>query len=172
LSHPVSEPDDDGTNVPKRPHDIAVLLDQMSSDVTAIKADMDRIMQPLVDSLKRNKYFDELQDRLRKSDKVSQAWRDWPLITGIHEAVISLRQSDNPDKHLLEHLQNLLFQADVTEFGLEGQIVDPEEVEVIASSGTGTVFTVAVCSRPGLKVGSLPLRKPIVEIARSERTAS
>ena len=144
----------------------------MSSDVTAIKGDMDRIMQPLVDSLRRDKYFDEFQDRLRKAEKVTQVWRDWPLITGIHEAVISLRQSEAPDKHLLEHLQNLLFEADVTEYGFEGEKVDPEEVDIVASHGSGGVFAVAVCRRPGLKVGSLPLRKPIVDIARSERTAS
>lgn len=149
---------------------VAITVARMASDVAAIKSDVDQMMQPLVDSLKRNRYFDEMQSQLRKAEKVAQAWRDWPLIIGIHEAVISLRQRDSADRYLLEHLQNLLFEAGVNEYGLEGENIEPDEAEIIAFVGTGAVLTVSACKRPGLKVGSLPLRKPIVEVARSERT--
>ncbi|MCT9002612.1 hypothetical protein [Microbacterium memoriense] len=142
----------------------------MSTDVTAIKADVERLMPPLVGALKRNQYFDELQGQLRRTEKIAQAWRDWPLIVGIHEAVIILRQSDAPDPHVLELLESLIFQAGVTEYGHEGDQIDPQEAEITASSGTGSQIVVSKIRRLGLRIGAVPLLKPIVEVTRTERT--
>lgn len=158
--------------VTQSPGDLSAMLGQVSADVTAIKADVDRIMQPLVEALTRNKYFDEFHDRLRKAERVTQAWRDWPLVVGIHEAVVTLRKNEVSDKLLLEHLEGLLFQTGITEYGFEGEKVNPDEVDIVGSQGVGEFFYVKVCRRPGLRDGALPLRKPIVEIARLEESAS
>lgn len=158
---------------PQNPEEVATLLGNVERDVTKIKADVDQLMQPLVDSLRRNRYFDEMQSQLRSAQKVSQAWHDWPLVTGIHEAVLMLRSNvELADRHLLEHLENLLFQAGVTEYGLEGETVEIEEVVVMAATGSGDLFVVSQCDRPGLRIGPVPLRKPIIEVKRETRTAT
>ncbi|XBH21441.1 hypothetical protein V5R04_14700 [Jonesiaceae bacterium BS-20] len=157
---------------PQTPEEVATLLGNVERDITQIKADVDQLMQPLVDALKRNRYFDEMQTQLRSAQKVARAWHDWPLITGIHEAVLMLRSNpQGADRYLLEHLESLIFQAGVTEYGLVGEIVDIEEVEVVAVTGNGDRFVVSQCKRPGLRIETVPLRKPIVEITRETQIA-
>lgn len=144
-------------------------LSRVESDMTSLKRDMDHIIESLVVSLKRDRSFDALQQQLRKSEKIAQAWRDAPLIMGIHDAVTMLKQTEDADTYLLAHLENLIYEAGVEEYGVAGDIVKPEEAEVTESIGSGPVLRVSVCQRPGLRVGSLPLRKPIVEITREGR---
>ena len=144
-------------------------LSRVERDTASLKNDMDRIIQSLVVSLKRDRSFDELQQQLRDAEKISQAWRDAPLIIGIHDAVTMLKQTDDADKHLLAHLENLLYVAGVDEYGVAGDVVEPEEAEVTESIGAGPVLRVSVCKRPGLRIGGVPLRKPIVEVTREER---
>lgn len=154
----------------QRGHELAETLASMSRNVTAIKADIDRLMPPLVDTLKRNRYFDELQQHLRQTEKIAQAWRDWPLIIGIHDAVLDLRRTDASDPHLLEHLEGLIFHAGVTEYGFDGDEIDPLEAEITASTGSGRRIVVSSSRRLGLRIGPVPLRKPIVEVTRQERS--
>lgn len=155
------------------PEEVAALLANVERDVTMIKADVDQLMQPLVDMIKRDSYFNEMQSQLRSAQKVAQAWHEWPLITGIHEAVLMLRSNtQGADRYLLEHLENLLFQAGVTEYGIAGETVQIEEVEVVGATGSGNHFVVSQCRRPGLRIGPVPLRKPIVEVTRETRTAT
>lgn len=142
----------------------------VADDIAAIRADLDRLVPPLVEALKRDQYFTELREQVRRAEHVSRAWRDWPLITGIHDAVLNLRQSAQPDRHLLEHLESLIFQAGVTEYGLVGERIDPEEAEITAATGAGPRLIVSVTRRPGLRIGPVPLRKPIVEITRQGGT--
>lgn len=143
---------------------------EVSGDIAAIRADLDRLVPPLVEALKRDQYFTELREQVRRAEQVWRAWRDWPLITGIHDAVLNLRQSAEPDRHLLEHLESLIFQAGVTEYGLVGERIEPEEAEITAAAGSGPRLVVSVSRRPGLRIGPVPLRKPIVEITRQEGT--
>lgn len=147
-------------------------LKQIAADVASMKSDVDRLFAPLVESIKRDRAFDELQQQLRKAEKVAQAWRDAPLITGIHDAIVSLRQSDAPDNHLISHLEDLLYRAGVEEFGKPGETVSAEDVEITQATGHGAVLTVAACKRPGLRIGELPLRRSIVEIIRTEQKTS
>lgn len=147
-------------------------LAKIAADIASIKSDVDQLFGPLVESVKRDRAFDELQQQLRNAQKVAQAWHDAPLITGIHDAIISLQQTPDPDKHLIEQLEDLIYRAGVETYGGVGETVLPEEIEVTASTGTGTVLTVTECKRRGLRIGALPLRKAIVEVSRTERTNS
>lgn len=158
---------------PQIPEEVAALLANVERDVTMIKADVDKLMQPLVYAMKRDSYFNEMQSQLRSAQKVAQAWHEWPLITGIHEAILMLRPNiQGADRYLLEHLENLLFQAGVTEYGIVGETVQIEEVEVVGATGSGDHFVVSQCKRPGLRIGPLPLRKAIVKVTRETRTAT
>lgn len=172
--NPEARPGDTAAPVgPQSQEVVAALLANIERDVTMIKADVDQLMQPLVGALKRDKYFDEMQSQLRSAQKVAHAWHERPLITGIHEALLILRSnSESEAPYLLELLENLLFQAGVTEFGLAGETVEIEEVEVLAAAGSGNHFVVSRCERPGLRIGPVPLRKPIVEVTRETRTAT
>lgn len=147
----------------------AVLLSQLTAGVRALNKDFEQVMPLLVGALKQNRYFDEMQRQVRAAEKLSQAWRDWPLVIGIHEAILSIRTNESPDRYLLEHLENLLFQSGVEEYGFQGEDVEVELVEIVSSSGQGSRFTVTTCKRPGLRQGPVPLRKAIVEVIRSER---
>jgi len=146
-------------------------LDRLDEDVTAMRSEITRIAEPLVRVLKQNQHVAELQAQLRRAEKVAQAWHDWPIITGLHDAVLMLRQTPDADPHLLEHLEGLIFAAGVEEYGKDGDAVEPEEADIIAASGSGGSFVVTVCRRPGLRIGPVPLRKPIVEVTRKEGTA-
>ncbi|PCC44886.1 hypothetical protein [Brevibacterium aurantiacum] len=155
---------------PRTAEKFAESITRIEADVASLKSDMDQIIQSLVVSLKRDRSFDELQEQLRRSERVAQAWKDAPLLTGIHDAVVMLRQTDGADKHLVAHLENLIYEAGVEEYGAVDDTVDPEEVSVTEVTGSGPNLTVSACKRPGLRIGGLPLRKPIVEVTRSERT--
>lgn len=172
--NPEARPGDTAAPVsPQIQEELAALLANIERDVTMIKADVDQLMQPLVGALKRDKYFDEMQSQLRSAQKVAHAWHERPLITGIQEAMLILRKNPESDvPYLLEFLESLLFQAGVTEYGLAGETVEIEEVEVLAAAGSGDHFVVSRCERPGLRIGPVPLRKAIVEVTRETRTAT
>lgn len=144
-------------------------LKSIGVSIERLRRDVDEIVPPLVAALKQNRYFDELQGQLRTAERLAQAWRDWPLIVGIHEAILSIRGGQANDRYLLEHLENLLFQVGVEEYGLVGEVVEAQTVEITAFEGAGHELTVSVCNRPGLRQGPAPLRKAIVEVTRSEK---
>lgn len=148
-----------------------VLLEEIRSlrgQVTALEEKFDKVIPQLVQALRRDQYFDEMQGQLRRAERVSEAWRDWPLVLGVHETVLGLRSTPDADRHLLASLEDLLYRAGIEEYGHAGEEVDPVEVEVMAWTGDqdGTVLEVEECKIPGLRVGAVPLRKPKVVVRR------
>ena len=142
----------------------------VAGDIAAIKADLDRIVGPLVQALKRDRALDDLQARLRTAEKVGQAWRDWPLLTGVHDTILGLRDAGEASTIVTQQLEDLLFRVGVEEFGLEGELVDPGHVEILEVTGEGPDFRVNACRRPGLRLSHVPLRKAIVSVIRENRS--
>lgn len=145
----------------------APVTDRLVSDVAEIKRDVEQILPSLVEALKRNRYFEEMQGQLRRAERVADAWRQWPLVVGVHDVLLAMRAMPDHDQGLAEQLADVLYRAaGVEEFGFEGEDVDPTHVEVTSSTGSGDRLVVAQTQRPGLRVGHSPIRKAIVTIER------
>lgn len=144
-------------------------VDSLNADVAAIKQDFEQILPALVDALKRNRYFDEMERQLRRAEKVAEAWRDWPLVVGVHDVILTMRAAPSSDPAIVEQLADILYRsAGVEEFGFVGEEVDPTQVEISSSEGDGSSIVVSESQRPGLRIGHLPIRKAIVSVRRQE----
>ena len=155
---------------PRTAEKFAESITRIEADVASLKSDMDQIIQSLVVSLKRDRSFDELQEQLRRSERVGPGLERCSASNGNPRCSCHANADDGDDKHLVAHLENLIYEAGVEEYGAVDDTVDPEEVSVTEVTGSGPNLTVSACKRPGLRIGGLPLRKPIVEVTRSERT--
>lgn len=144
----------------------------LAADVAALKKDMDQILPSLVDALKRNRYFDEMERQLRRTEKVSEAWREWPLITGVHDVVLAMRAAPESDPAMVEQLVDVLYRAaGVEEFGHADEPIEPDYAEITSMTGEGSHLVVVDTQRPGLRVGHHPLRKAIVAVRREQGAA-
>lgn len=139
----------------------------IAADLASIKRDFDDILPSLLVALKREKAFEEVQRQLREAQSVAAAWRDWPLIEVVHEAIIHLRALPCADHDsVVRDLINGLARVGVVEFGLPGEQIRPEDVEIVACTGDGVSIVVTDTHRPGLRISHIPLRKPIVAAQR------
>lgn len=144
-------------------------LDAVASDVDDIKRDIEQILPSLVDALKRNRYFDEMEKQLRRAERIAEAWRDWPLLVGVHDVILAMRATPNLDPALAEQLSDVLYRsAGVEEFGFCGEEIDPTMLEISRSEGVGPRIIVQETQRPGLRIGHSPIRKAIVSVTRQE----
>ncbi|OAD97730.1 hypothetical protein [Arthrobacter sp. OY3WO11] len=142
-------------------------IETVASDVGDIKRDVEQILPSLVDALKRNRYFDEMEKRLRRAERVAEAWRDLPLLVGVHDVILAMRATPNHDPVFVEQLSDVLYRsAGVEEFGLIGEEIDPTMLEIYSSEGTGPRIIIREVQRPGLRIGHSPIRKAIVSVTR------
>lgn len=142
-------------------------LEALASDVGDIKRDVEQILPSLVDALKRNRYFDEMEKQLRRAERVAEAWRDWPLVVGVHDVILAMRATPNLDPAFVEQLSDVLYRsAGVEEFGFIGEEIDLTMLEISSSEGTGPRIVVRAVQRPGLRIGHSPVRKAIVSVTR------
>ena len=143
--------------------------DAIAADVASIKKDIDHILPSLVDALKRNRYFEEMEKQLREARIVAEAWRERPLIIGVHDVVLAMRAESPADHAMAEQLCDVMYRsAGIEEFGFVDEEVDPTQISITGSEGEGSRIVVAATQRPGLRVGHLPLRKAIVSVKRQE----
>lgn len=144
-------------------------LGAVASDVGDIKRDIEQILPSLVDALKRNRYFDEMEKQLRHAERIAEAWRDWPLLVGVHDVILAMRATPNLDPALAEQLSDVLYRsAGVEEFGFIGEEIDPTMLEISGSEGAGPRIIIQETQRPGLRIGHSPIRKAIVSVTRQE----
>jgi len=101
----------------------------------AVHAEFDAVLNYVVEALRRNNAFDELNDRLRAAERRLETRRERPLIVGIYQLLDRLRHFDFDDaikQALEEDIVKLLNGEGYEETGTVGEPYDPARHDAIA----------------------------------------
>jgi molecular chaperone GrpE (heat shock protein) len=101
----------------------------------AVHEEFDEVLPHLVEALRRNNAFDEINDRLRAAERRIEARRERPVIVGVHRVLDRIRHLDF-DEAIKEAIENdiasVLSQAGYEETGQVGEDYDPACHDAIA----------------------------------------
>jgi hypothetical protein len=100
----------------------------------AVHAEFDEVVPHVIEALRRNNAFDEINDRLRAAEGRIQARQERPVIIGVHRVLDRVRHLDfDPAiKHALEDdLTAVLNEAGYAETGRTGEDYDPARHDAI-----------------------------------------
>jgi hypothetical protein len=95
---------------------------------TAVHAEFDAVLPYVVEALRRNNAFDEINDRLRAAERRIEARQERPVIVGVHRVLDRVRhlEFDETVKQALEDdIARLLADAGFVETGEVGEEYDP-----------------------------------------------
>lgn len=114
----------------------------------AVRAEFDEVLHYVVEALRRDKAFEELNGRLREAERRLEARRERPVITGVYRLLDRLRhfEFDRSIKNALQDdIVRLLNDAGYEETGEVGEVYDPawhEAIDGHAVDGKATVTRV------------------------------
>lgn len=94
---------------------------------TAVHAELDEVVPYIVEALRRNNAFDEINDRLRGAERRIAARQERPLVIGLHHVLDRLRhlEFDPAVKRALDDdIVRLLTEAGYQETGQVGEAYD------------------------------------------------
>ena len=94
----------------------------------AVHAEFDEVLPYVVEALRRNNAFDEINDRLRVAERRLEARRERPVVVGVHHVLDRIRHLDfDPEiKQALEDdVAGLLTEAGYEETGQVGEVYEP-----------------------------------------------
>jgi hypothetical protein len=106
----------------------------------AVHAEFDAVLGYVVEALRRNNAFDELNDRLRAAEGRIEARRERPVIAAVYQLLDRIRhfEFDRDIKRALEDdIVRLLKQAGFEESGKAGESYDPAIHEAIDGRAAG-----------------------------------
>jgi molecular chaperone GrpE (heat shock protein) len=115
---------------------------------TAVHAEFDEVLPYVVEALRRNNAFDEINERLRAAERRIEARQERPVIVGVHGVLDRIRHLDFDQeiKQVLEDdIARVLTEAGYEETGCAGEDYDPTRHEAIggrAVDGKAVVTTV------------------------------
>lgn len=118
---------------------------------TAVHAEFDEVLPYVVEALRRNNAFDEINDRLRTAERRIEARQERPVIVGVHGVLDRVRHLDFDQtiKQALEDdIARLLADAGYAETGRVGEDYDPARHDAIdgrAVDGKAVVSEVHAC---------------------------
>ena len=95
----------------------------------AVHAEFDEVLPYVLEALRRNNAFDEINDRLRAAERRIQARRERPVIVNVHRVLDRIRHLDLDQavKQALEDdIARLLAEAGYEETGRVGEDYDPD----------------------------------------------
>lgn len=101
---------------------------------SAVHAELDEVVPYVVEALRRNNAFDEINDRLRAAERRIAGRQERPLIIGLHRLLDRLRHLDfdQPIKRALEDdIARLLTDAGYQETGEVGEAYDQSRHDAI-----------------------------------------
>jgi molecular chaperone GrpE len=119
----------------------------------AVHAEFDEVLHYVVEALRRNKAFEELNDRLRTAERRLDARRERPIVVAVYNVLDRLRHFDFNEavKNALEaDIVKLLNAAGFQETGQVGEEYDPARHEAIEGRGIDGRATVTQVHTRGL----------------------
>jgi len=115
---------------------------------SAVHAEFDAVLPHVVDALRRNHAFEEINGRLRAAERRIEARQERPVIISLHRVLDRIRhlEFDREIKKALEDdIARVLTEAGYEETGRVGEAYDPARHDAIdgrALDGKGVVTTV------------------------------
>lgn len=146
----------------------------LSGRLATLQQQFDTVLPPLVAVLKREASVEELQQRLVRAEKESNAHRALPLAVAVMRALHNIRQTtvDPTARSIIEHeLLAALAHQGFVEFDPLGEIFDPDRhTAVAADESVGPQRIVVEVYATGFTLGALIVVKAQVR-AGPERLA-
>jgi hypothetical protein len=133
-----------------------------------VHAEFDEVLPHLLEALRRNKAFDEINDRLRAAERRIAARQERPVIIGVHGVLDRLRhlEFDPVIKRTLEgDLARVLTDAGYQETGRVGEPYDPQRHEALQGHARGGTAVVRTVYTRGLAASDDTVIRAKVEIA-------
>jgi molecular chaperone GrpE (heat shock protein) len=134
----------------------------------AVHAEFDEVLHYVVEALRRNNAFEELNDRLRTAERRLDARRERPIVVAIYNVLDRLRHFDFDEaaKSALEaDIVKLLNDAGFQETGQVGEEYDPDRHEAIEGRGVDGRATVTQVHTRGLSTFDDVVFRARVEIS-------
>lgn len=132
---------------------------------SAVHAELDEVVPYVVEALRRNNAFDEINDRLRAAERRIAARQERPLIIGMHRVLDRLRhlEFDQAIKHALENdIARLFTEAGYQESGQVGEAYDPSRHDAIDGRAVDGKAVVSIVHTRGLTTfGDIVIRAKV-----------
>jgi molecular chaperone GrpE (heat shock protein) len=115
---------------------------------SAVHAEFDEVLPYVVEALRRNNAFDEINDRLRTAERRIESRQERPVIIGVHRVLDRIRhlEFDQAIRQALEDdIVHVLTEAGYEETGQIGDAYDPgchEAIDGRALDGNAVVTAV------------------------------
>jgi hypothetical protein len=131
----------------------------------AVHAEFDEVLPYVVEALRRNNAFDEINDRLRAAERRLEARRERPVIAGVHQVLDRIRHFDfDPEiKQAIEDdVVGLLTEAGYEETGQVDEAYDPGRHDAIEGRAVdGQALVTKVHTRGLTSYGDVVVRAKV-----------
>jgi molecular chaperone GrpE (heat shock protein) len=100
----------------------------------AVHAEFDEVLPYVVEAMRRNNAFDEINDRLRAAERRIEARQERPVIVGMHRVLDRIRHLDFDQtikQALADDVAKVLTEAGYEETGCIGEHYDPDRHDAI-----------------------------------------
>jgi hypothetical protein len=119
----------------------------------AVHAEFDDVLPHVVEALRRNNAFDEINERLRLAERRIEARQERPVIVGVHRMLDRIRHLDFDEaiKQALEDdIVRVLTDAGYEETGQAGEAYDPSRHDAIGGRAVDGMAMVTKVHTHGL----------------------
>ncbi|MCW2936533.1 MAG: hypothetical protein JWM19_7495 [Actinomycetia bacterium] len=120
---------------------------------SAVHAEFDEVLPYVVEALRRNNAFDEINDRLRAAERRIEGRQERPVIIGVHRVLERIRhlEFDQVIKQALEDdIARVLTEAGYEETGKVGEAYDPARHDAIGGRAADGEAMVTMVHAHGL----------------------
>jgi molecular chaperone GrpE (heat shock protein) len=120
---------------------------------SAVHAELDEVLPYVVEALRRNNAFDEINDRLRAAERRIEARQERPVIIGLHRVLDRIRHLDFDQEikqALADDLARVLTEAGYEETGQVGEEYNAARHDAIEGCATGGKASVTQVHTYGL----------------------